>query len=100
VTDKQVLALSNLTGLADLNLRCCRTVTAEGLRALSSLTALSTLTLTLSYNPDVTDEVLRSLSSLTALSTLDIYGCHNVTAAAKQALRTAIPNLTIFDGYN
>jgi hypothetical protein len=95
VTAKQVLALSNLTGLAVLNLRCCDTVTAEGLRALSSLTALSTLTLTLSYNPNVTDEVLRSLSSLTALSTLDIYGCHNVTAAGKQALRTAIPNLTI-----
>jgi F-box/leucine-rich repeat protein 14 len=94
VTDKQVLALSNLTGLAVLNLRCCRTVTAEGLRALSSLTALTTLTLH-GCDSNVTDEVLRSLSSLTALSTLGLRGCDNVTAAGKQALRTAIPNLTI-----
>jgi hypothetical protein len=43
----------------------------------------------------VTSEELRALSSLTALSELDLRGCPNVTAAAKQALRTAIPNLTI-----
>ena len=65
----------------------------EGLRALSSLTALTTLDLI--HCPNVTSEGLRALSSLTALTTLTLYGCNNVTAAAKQALRTAIPNLTI-----
>jgi hypothetical protein len=59
----------------------------------SSLTALTTLNLVGCLN--VTDEVLRALSSLTALTTLTLYGCNNVSAAARQALRTAIPNLTI-----
>jgi hypothetical protein len=37
------------------------------------------------------------VSSLTALSVLYLRRCRNVTAAGKQALRTAIPNLTIDD---
>jgi hypothetical protein len=45
----------------------------------------------------VTTEVLRVLSSLTSLSTLNLRSCPNVTAAAKQALRSALPNLTIDD---
>jgi Leucine-rich repeat (LRR) protein len=60
--------------------------------AVSSLTALNTLRL---RGNNVTSEVLRTLSSLTALTTLSLFGCANVTAAGKQALRTAIPNLTI-----
>jgi hypothetical protein len=43
----------------------------------------------------VMDEGLQTLSSLTTLTDLYITGCFQVTAAAKQALRTAIPNLTI-----
>jgi hypothetical protein len=43
----------------------------------------------------VTDKQVQELSNLTALSTLSLFACDNVTAAAKQALRTAIPNLTI-----
>jgi hypothetical protein len=43
----------------------------------------------------VTDEGLQTLSTLAALFTLELYCCPNLTAAAKQALRTAIPNLTI-----
>ena len=68
VKDKQVLELSHLTGLTGLNLCGCINVTSEG---------------------------MRGVSSLTALTTLDLRGCDKVTAAAKQALRTAIPNLTI-----
>jgi hypothetical protein len=45
----------------------------------------------------LTTEGLQTLSSLSALSTLNLRYCPNVTAAAKQALRTAIPNLTIFE---
>jgi hypothetical protein len=66
-----------------------------GLQTLSNLTAL--ITLNLSYCANVSDEVLRALSSLTSLSDLNLYYCDKVTAAAKQALRTAIPNLTIMD---
>jgi hypothetical protein len=59
----------------------------------SLLTALTELGLVSCY--PVTDEGLQTLSSLTALVILDIRECYNVTAACKQALRTAIPNLTI-----
>ena len=45
----------------------------------------------------LTDKGLRALSSLTALTSLSLYSCRSVTAAGKQALRTAIPNLTIRD---
>ena len=43
----------------------------------------------------MTDVGVGRLSGLTALSTLYLQGCPNVTAAGKQALRTASPNLTI-----
>jgi hypothetical protein len=59
----------------------------------SSLTTLTDLDLEGCSN--VADEDLQALSSLTALSTLCIWNCPKVTAAAKQGLRTAIPNLTI-----
>jgi Leucine-rich repeat (LRR) protein len=117
VKDKQVLELSHLTGLTNLSLDDCRNVTSEGLQTLSSLTALTTLSLYYCLNVtseglrtvssltslsdldlsfcNVSDEVLRALSSLTVLSTLNLFNCNKVTAAAKQALRIAIPNLTI-----
>jgi hypothetical protein len=43
----------------------------------------------------VTNEGLQTLSCLTALSTIFLYNCPNVSAAGKQALCTALPNLTI-----
>ena len=67
-------------------------MTDEVLRAVSGLTALSTLNL--SFCKQVTDEGLQALGSLTSLSFIELYGT-NVSAAAKQALRTALPNLTI-----
>jgi hypothetical protein len=94
VTDEVLRAVSSLKALTTLDLSYCGNgVTAEGLNAVSSLTALSTLSL--SGCNGVTDEVLQTLSCLTALSTLTLYGCDNATAPGKQALRTAIPNLTI-----
>jgi F-box/leucine-rich repeat protein 14 len=78
--------------LTTLNNSGCN-VTDEGLQALSSLTALSTLNL--SWCGRVTAEGLQTLNSLTALTSIYLYGCPNVTAAANQALRTAIPNLGI-----
>jgi hypothetical protein len=120
VTSEVLRAVSSLTALTTLNLFNCRNVSSEGLRAVSSLTALTSLDL--NSCPNVTAEVLRAVSSLTALTclnlikcsnltneglhtlssliglrTLDLRYCDNVTAAGKQALRTAIPHLTIED---
>jgi Leucine-rich repeat (LRR) protein len=111
LTDKGLRAVSSLASLSYLNLSWCDQVTGAGLRAVSNLTALnftgcrnltgaglralSNLTaLNLSSCRKVSDEELRALSSLTALTTLDVYGCP-VSVVAKQALRTAILNLTI-----
>ena len=122
VKDEGLRAVSGaLTALTTLDISSCHSVTSEGLRAVSSLTALTSLRMT--YCKTVTDEVLRAVSTaLTALTSLDISGCKNltneslrtlssfialvelelgdcdkVTAAGKQALRTALPNLTIMD---
>jgi len=120
VTDKQVQAASNLSGLTELNLRSSPKVTTEGLRAIKTLTSLSTLhlrfyndvateglravssitSLTLLYLWDcenVTEEGLRALSSLTALDTLYLNDCENVSDAGMQALGTALPKLTIHE---
>jgi hypothetical protein len=93
VTAEGLRAVSSLKALTTLNLAGCNGVTSEGMRVLSSLTALSTLSL--NGCNGVTDEVLHTLSCLTALSTLTLDHCPNVSTAGKQALRTAIPNLTI-----
>ena len=70
-------------------------MTTELLRAMSSNTSLRALNLGGCLS--VTDEGMRTLSSFTALVVLDLRFCYNVTAAGKQALRTALPNLTIFE---
>ena len=93
VTDKQVRALSSLTGLTHLNLACCRNITSNGLRAVSSLAALTHLELW--GCSTVTDAGVRTLSSLAALTHLNLCGCEKVTAATKRALRTALPNLEL-----
>ena len=77
-----MLALSNVTGLTDLSY--CNNVTSEGLGAVSSLTALTSLSLTGCAN--VTGEVLRALSRLTVLTTLNLRGCDNVTSEGLQTL--------------
>jgi hypothetical protein len=95
VSSEGLRAVSSLSALSILNLSHCTNVTAEVLRAVSSLSALTTLYL---HGCDkVTDEGLRAVSSLTGLTDLNISYCTNVTAAGKQALRTAIPHLTIED---
>jgi hypothetical protein len=85
--------VSRLTALTNLNLSCNPNVTTEVLRAVSCLNALTCLRL--SHCDNVADERLLALRSLTALTTLDLWGCLHVTDAGKQALRTALPNLTI-----
>jgi hypothetical protein len=93
VKDKQVLELSNLTGLCG-----CFNVTNERLRAVSSLTALISLELT--HCANMTDEVLFAVSSLTALTTLDLRVCA-VTAEGLRALSslTALTTLILNGGF-
>jgi hypothetical protein len=93
---KRKNTVSSLTALTTLNLSFCN-VSDEVLQALSSLTALQTLSLWGNDGvTDVQEDVgLQELCILTFLTSLDLRGCPNVTAAAKQALRTDLPNLTI-----
>jgi hypothetical protein len=83
VTDKEVLALSNLPGLTHLNL-CGSEVTAKGLRAVISLSALTSLNLSCCYH--VSAEGLRAVGSLTGLTDLNVAGCPNVTAEVLRAV--------------
>ena len=87
-------AVSNLTKLTSLNVRGFNDLTEEGLRAVSSLPALTELDL--SYS-DVTDQALQALRSLGTLTSLILEECEHVTAAGVEALRntTVAPNLQI-----
>jgi hypothetical protein len=115
-----MVGLGSMPCLRSLSLRssCAgRAVDAEAVCAITTLTTLSfdgwsvneeaewvldlsRLTLTtlkLVWCAAVKDKQVLELSHLTGLTDLDLFGCINVSAAAKQALRTAIPNLTIHD---
>jgi len=94
VTTEGLPPVMGLTALTHLDLNGCYNVTTEGLREVSKLTALRSLILTDCDN--TTDEVLGTLSCLSSLVELELRFCYNVTAAGKQALRTALPNLTIY----
>jgi len=67
-------------------------LTADGLRSVGGLTTLTILNLGGCDN--VTGAVLQHLSSLTALTTLSIYGT-STTQAGKDALKAALPALSI-----
>jgi hypothetical protein len=72
-------------------------VTDEGVRAVSDLPALTSLSLRNCNCINVTDVGIRALSSLPALKSLDLRDCPKATAAGVQALRstTAAPSLHI-----
>jgi hypothetical protein len=120
VTTEVLRAVSGLTALTTLNLYVCQNVSTEGLCTVSRLTALTNLSISSNLNvttevlravsglnalnhlhlrscDNVTDEGLLELRSLTALTLLHLRYCPNVTDVGKQALRTALPNLTIDD---
>ena len=83
--------VGGLTALTDLNLEATN-VTNLGLRELRDLAGLTFLSLTFCSN--VTDVGLQELTSHTALTTLYLYGC-STTKAGQDALKAAIPGLTI-----
>ena len=77
ITDEGVKALRSFTGLQKLNLSDCENITDVGVKALGSLTGL--LKLDLSYCRNITDEGVKTLGSLTGLQTLDLSGCYRIT---------------------
>jgi len=95
VTNEGVRAVSTVPALKSLSLYYCDEITNEGVLALSSLPALTHLDLSACTN--VTNEGVLALSSLPALTYLDLCDCFNVTASGVQALRstTAAPSLHI-----
>jgi len=89
-----------LTALAELGLSSCTRLTDEGLRALSPLTGLKSLDLSLT---NVTEEGLRALAPLTRLEylvisrpapTVSLYHCYCITVTVSLLLYhcTHIPN--------
>jgi Leucine-rich repeat (LRR) protein len=92
VTDVGLRELRGLTALSTLSLGGSN-VTNVGLRELRGLTALSTLRLT--NCPSVTDVGLQELTTLTALTQLFVHGC-STSKAGRDALKAAIPGLTIY----
>jgi F-box/leucine-rich repeat protein 14 len=95
VTGEGMRAVSSLPALTKLDLSYSN-VTDQALQVLSSLRALTTLNLRWCHK--VMDEgIMRAVSSLPALTSIDLRWCNKVTAAGVQALRstTAAPNLHI-----
>jgi hypothetical protein len=70
-------------------------LTDVGLRAMSSLSAVRSPNILRLQQGEGRGPA--DTRSLTALTELNLTYCGHVTAAAKQALRTAISNLTIVD---
>ena len=84
--------MGGLTTLTWLNLERSNNVTDAVLWELRGLTSLTTLYLV--DCTEVTDVGLQHLSSLTALTKLSIDGT-STTQAGRNALKTALPALTI-----
>jgi hypothetical protein len=92
LTTEGLRAVGGMTTLTWLSLAFSN-VTNVGLRELRDLTALSTLRL--SSCPSVTDVGLQELTTLTALTELFVYDC-STSKAGRDALKAAIPGLTIY----
>ena len=96
VTDEGMHALcGRLPGLKTLIMGGVTSLTADGLRAVGGLTALTFLDL---YRCNVTDAVLRELRGLTALTTLGLNFCTHVTDVGLQHIKslTALSYLYLY----
>jgi hypothetical protein len=92
VSDEGMRAVRSCASLRSLILAHCNKVTNVGLRELRGLTALTELNLNCCRN--VTDVGLHELTSLVALNKLSLLRCYT-SKAGRDALKTAIPGLTI-----
>jgi hypothetical protein len=88
LTDQGIRAVSCLPSITSLSLTNCRTVTREGLRAGGSITALD-----LSDCRHLTNEGLQAVSSLTLLTALNLSYCDLVTDCGMRA-ESNLPALT------
>ena len=93
VTDAVLRELRDLTSLSTLFLAGCTHVTDVGVRELRDLTAITELYLRGCTH--VTDVGLQHCKSLTALSELFLGGT-STTQAGRNALKAALPALTIY----
>jgi hypothetical protein len=94
LTDKALRAVSSCTALASLSLSMCRELTDEGMRLVSNLPALTYLDLTACEL--VTDVGVGAVSSLPALTFLDLTACKLVTDVGVRAV-SSLPALTFLD---
>jgi hypothetical protein len=83
-SDEGLRAVSTCTALTSLNLSYCTLVTDEGLRAVSTCTVLTSLNLSCS---NVTNEGLLAVSRLTGLTSLNLHLCRKITDEGVEALR-------------
>jgi len=94
VADEGMHALcGRLPALTSLRLDGVTSLTEDGLRAMGGLTTLDTLYL--NGCPNVTDAVLWELRNLNALSHLYLSNTFSTTQAGRDALKAALPALTI-----
>ena len=94
VTDEGMHALcGRLPALKTLILATVTSLTADGLRAVGGLPALTYLDL---ERCNVTDAVLRELRSLTALTTLYLGGCTHVTDVGLQHINSLTALTTLY----
>ena len=94
VTDESLRAVSSLSSLTSLDLEGCELVTSEGLGAVSSLPALVSLNLTYCK---VTIKGLHAVSHLSQLTSLNLSKCAKVT---DEGLRAVALNLTALASLN
>jgi hypothetical protein len=94
--EKWLRALASLTALTSLNLQQCREVSNNGLHALVGLTALKNLNL---WGCDrVSDDGLQALAGLTTLISLNLKQCGQVSNNGLRALAgvTALKDINIW----
>mmetsp|Transcript_43870 Transcript_43870/g.83776 ORF Transcript_43870/g.83776 Transcript_43870/m.83776 type:complete len:577 (-) Transcript_43870:249-1979(-) len=87
VTDDALVALTKLPGLTALSLYRCSRVRAEGIRVLGMMSTLRTLSV--ASGPQVTDKGMVSLASLPELRDLDLSDCRLVTDMGVKQLARA-----------
>jgi hypothetical protein len=92
LTDKGLRAVSSLPALTFLDISCCK-MTDEGMRAVSNLPALTSLNI--SCCEKVTDVGMRAVSNLPALTSLNI-SCCKMTDEGMRAV-SHLPALTSLD---
>jgi len=87
--------LANVAGLTELDRLCLMGpgITDHGLTYLANLKKLNTLTLAGRF----TDQGLRSLEGINDLSWVHLSSSEDISQAAKERLRAALPNVQIFD---